>query len=113
MRIGPARWFCYLLACADGSLYTGITTSLERRLATHNAGSASKYTRARRPVSLAWAEPCRDRSEASRREAAVKALPRAAKLALTRGRRAIARTPRAAAGARRPTARRGRALDGA
>ena len=93
MRIGPARWFCYLLACADGSLYTGITTSLERRLATHNAGSASKYTRARRPVSLAWAEPCRDRSEASRREAAVKALPRAAKLALTRGRRAIARPP--------------------
>src|SRR5881409_3784775 len=108
MRIGPARWFCYLLACADGSLYTGITTSLERRLATHNAGSGSKYTRARRPVSLAWAEPCRDRSEASRREAAVKALPRAAKLALTRGRQATARTPRAAAGARRPTARRGR-----
>jgi putative endonuclease len=84
MRRDSLRWFCYLLACADGSLYAGITTSLERRLAAHNDGSASKYTRARRPVRLAWAEPCRDRSEASRREAALKALPRAAKLALTR-----------------------------
>ncbi|HVG76542.1 MAG TPA: GIY-YIG nuclease family protein, partial [Patescibacteria group bacterium] len=40
-----ARWFCYLLACADGTLYTGITTALDRRLDAHNAGSASKYTR--------------------------------------------------------------------
>src|ERR1043166_4753231 len=105
MRIGSARWFCYLLACADGSLYTGITNSLVRRLAAHEAGSASKYTRARRPVRLAWVTPCRDRSQASRREAAVKALPRTAKLALTRDPRAIARLRRATAPARPPAAR--------
>jgi len=104
MRIDSARWFCYLLACADGSLYAGITTSLARRLDAHNAGSASKYTRARRPVRLAWIEACRDRAQASRREAAIKALPRAAKLALTRGPRAIARLRRAAALAPRPSA---------
>ena len=79
---GSSRWFCYLLACADGTLYTGITTALERRLSVHNAGTASKYTRSRRPVRLVWAVPCRDRAAASRREAAVKALPRARKLAL-------------------------------
>ena len=79
---GSTRWFCYLLACADGSLYAGITTALERRVAAHNAGSASKYTRARLPVRLVWAEPARDRAAASQREAAVKALPRALKLAL-------------------------------
>src|SRR5436853_1672503 len=105
MRIGSAGWFCYLLACADGSLYTGITNSLGRRLTAHDRGSASKYTRARRPVRLAWVEPCRDRSEASRREAAVKALPRAAKLALTRDPRAIARLRLAAAPAPRPAGR--------
>ena len=79
---GSRRWFCYLLACADGTLYAGITTALDRRLAAHNAGAASKYTRARRPVRLVWAEACPDRSAASRREAKVKALPRARKLAL-------------------------------
>src|SRR6185436_14514521 len=103
MRIGSARWFCYLLTCADGSLYTGITNSLARRLAAHDAGAASKYTRARRPVRLTWVEPCRDRSQASRREAAVKALPRSAKLQLTRDRQAIARLRRAAVPARRPS----------
>jgi putative endonuclease len=79
---GSGRWFCYLLSCADGTLYAGITTALGRRLADHNAGAGSKYTRSRRPVRLVWAESCRDRSAASRREAAVKALPRARKLAL-------------------------------
>lgn len=75
-------WVCYLLVCADGSLYAGITNALDRRLAAHNAGSASKYTRARRPVRLAWVQRCRDRATASRREAALKALPRARKMAL-------------------------------
>jgi putative endonuclease len=79
------RWFCYLLQCADGSLYTGITPALERRVRRHNDGSASKYTRARRPVRLVWAEAWPDRSAASRREAALKRLPRAAKCALLRG----------------------------
>ncbi len=79
-----ARWFCYLLECADGSLYTGITPALERRLALHNGGTASKYTRPRRPVRLVWSEPWPDRAAASRREAALKRLPRSAKLALLR-----------------------------
>jgi putative endonuclease len=82
---GVARWFCYLLQCADGSLYAGITPSLERRVSLHNAGSASKYTRPRRPVRLVWCEPWPDRAAAARREAALKRLPRAAKLALVRG----------------------------
>jgi putative endonuclease len=81
-RTPRARWFCYLLECADGTLYAGITTSLDRRLAAHNLGSASKYTRARRPVRLVHAEPYPDRSAATRREAALKRLSRAAKLAL-------------------------------
>lgn len=102
-------WFCYLLQCADGSLYAGITNALARRVARHNAGSASKYTRARRPVRLVWWEPARDRPAAARREAALKRLPRAAKQALlgaspARGRRVIGQ-PRARRGAeRRPLA---------
>lgn len=75
-------WFVYLLRCADGTLYAGITTDLDRRLAAHNAGVGARYTRARRPVELIHAEPAADRAEASRREAAIKKLPRAAKLAL-------------------------------
>ncbi len=77
-----ARWFCDLLECADGSLYTGITPALERRVRRHNDGSASKYTRARRPVRLVWAEPWPDRASASRREWHVKRLPRVAKRTL-------------------------------
>jgi putative endonuclease len=100
-------WFCYLLACADGSLYTGITNALDRRLAAHAAGSASKYTRARRPVRLVWTQACRDRAAASRREAAVKALPRALKLALVEGwsgRRSATSARRASGWRRRPPA---------
>lgn len=80
-----ARWFCYLLECADGTLYTGITPALARRVARHNDGTASKYTRPRRPVRLVWSEPWPDRAAAARREAALKRLPRTAKLALLRG----------------------------
>jgi putative endonuclease len=72
-------WFCYLLECADGSFYAGITTDLARRLAEHNRGTASRYTRARLPVLLAWAEPHPDRAAATRRERELKALPRASK----------------------------------
>jgi len=75
-------WFCYLLRCADDSLYCGITNDLEKRLAAHNAGTASKYTRARVPVGLVYAEPCTDRSVASKREMEIKSLKRAEKLAL-------------------------------
>ncbi len=62
-------WFVYLLRCADGSLYTGITTDLQRRLHEHNHSAAgARYTRARRPVALHYYEEAADRSEAARRE---------------------------------------------
>ena len=72
----------YLLRCADGSLYTGWTNDLEKRLAAHAAGTASRYTRSRLPVELAVALPQSDRSSAMREEARIKRLPRAGKLAL-------------------------------
>ena len=77
-------WWVYMLRCADGSLYTGITTDVERRLAEHNGNGAAgaRYTRSRRPVQLVYAEAACDRAEASRREAAIKRLDRARKLAL-------------------------------
>ena len=75
-------WFVYMLCCRDGSLYTGATTHLERRLATHNRGRGAAYTRARLPVTLVWSEPAPDRGAALRREAALKRLSRAAKLRL-------------------------------
>ncbi|MCU0258774.1 MAG: GIY-YIG nuclease family protein [Solirubrobacteraceae bacterium] len=77
-----AEAWVYVLRCADGSLYTGWTVDLERRLAAHGAGTASRYTRSRRPVTLAASWPMPDRTAARREEARIKALPRAAKLAL-------------------------------
>jgi len=74
--------FVYLLRCADGTLYCGWTIDLETRLAAHNAGRASRYTRSRRPVELAWSAEQPDRTAARREEARIKALPRAEKLAL-------------------------------
>jgi putative endonuclease len=74
--------YVYLLRCADGTLYCGWTTDVERRLAAHNAGTASRYTRTRRPVELAATLPVADRSAALREEARIKRLNRAAKLAL-------------------------------
>lgn len=80
----PTVWCVYMLRCADGSLYTGITTDIVRRVAEHNEGGAlgARYTRSRRPVQLVHAEPAATRAEASRREAAIKRLGRARKLAL-------------------------------
>lgn len=72
-----------MIQCQDGTLYTGITTDLERRLTEHNAGTGAKYTRPRRPVTLVYSEPCADRASASHREAMIKKLPRAQKLSLT------------------------------
>ena len=74
--------FVYMLRCADGSLYTGWTTDLQRRLAVHNAGKGAKYTRSRLPVTLAFVEGFASASEARKRECAIKALDRDAKLAL-------------------------------
>jgi UV DNA damage endonuclease len=77
-------WFVYLLRCADGSLYTGITTNVVRRCEDHNAGTASHYTRSRLPVELVYQERQGSRSLALKREAAIKALPRAEKESLIR-----------------------------
>lgn len=75
-------WFCYLLRCADDTLYCGITNDLDKRIAAHNAGTASKYTRVRVPVELVFVEECADRSAASKREMEIKGWSRKKKLAL-------------------------------
>ena len=75
-------WYVYMLRCGDGSLYTGSTTDVERRLREHQGGAGARYTRSRPPVTLAYAEEAPDRSAAQRREAAIKKLPRAQKLKL-------------------------------
>lgn len=74
--------YTYILRCADGTLYTGWTNDLEKRLAAHNAGLGAKYTKSRRPVTLVYAESFATKEEAMRREYRVKRLSRAEKLAL-------------------------------
>jgi putative endonuclease len=76
------RYWVYILRCSDGSLYTGITTNLERRVCEHNAGFASKYTRSRVPVAVAYAEPAKGKSRALKREYDIKKMSRSAKLLL-------------------------------
>lgn len=75
-------WVCYLLSCADGTLYCGISNDLGKRMAAHNAGEGAKYTRGRSPVRLVYAEPCADKSAALKREMQIKSLPRSRKQAL-------------------------------
>ena len=75
-------WFVYMVRCADGSFYTGITKDVKRRCQQHNAGTASRYTRSRLPVKLVYREVQRSRSLALKREAAIKAMTRQGKLAL-------------------------------
>jgi putative endonuclease len=80
-------WYVYILECADGTLYTGIATDMERRLRQHNGvlTGGPRYTRGRRPVQLLWSEAVRDRGVALRREAEIKKLDRTAKLRLIGG----------------------------
>ncbi|MHB1236197.1 MAG: GIY-YIG nuclease family protein [Gallionella sp.] len=75
-------WSCYILRCADDTLYTGITNDLAKRLAAHNAGTAAKYTKTRIPVEVVFVENCADRSAALKRELQIKSLKRPDKLAL-------------------------------
>jgi putative endonuclease len=77
----PDAWV-YMLRCADGSLYTGWSSDVPGRLERHRAGKASRYTASRLPVELAFVRPMADRTAARREEARIKALDRAAKLAL-------------------------------
>ena len=72
-------WFVYMLRCGDGSLYTGCTDCVERRLAVHQSGKGAKYTRGRAPLELVYQEVCEDHSHALRREWEVKKLTRTEK----------------------------------
>lgn len=78
-----STYYIYILACVDGSLYTGIATDVERRLTEHNSSvNGAKYTKSRRPVSLVYQEKCKNRSEALKREYEIKQLSRQQKLTL-------------------------------
>ncbi|MCL2010571.1 MAG: GIY-YIG nuclease family protein [Synergistaceae bacterium] len=78
-------YFTYIVRCSDGTFYTGWTDDLEKRLDTHNKGMGSRYTRARLPVELAHKEEFASKSEAMRRERAIKKMTRAAKSGLIDG----------------------------
>lgn len=78
----PSCWYVYLIECSDGSVYTGITTDVERRYAQHLAGKGARYTRSRPPVRLLGRCACADRAEASRTEYRIKQLAAAEKRAL-------------------------------
>ena len=75
-------WTVYILQCADGTLYTGITNDLARRMAEHEAGQGAKYTKGRGPLQLIYQEICPGRGLASKRETEIKSLDRKAKLLL-------------------------------
>ncbi len=68
------NWHVYMLRCSGGSLYTGITTDIKRRVEQHNIGTGSKYTRAHLPIELVWSECAKSESDAKKREAEVKKL---------------------------------------
>ena len=73
-------WKLYILRCGDGSLYTGITTDVEKRLEAHRTGKGAKYTRGRGPLELVYCEDCGDHSAALKRELEIKAMTREEKL---------------------------------
>lgn len=75
-------WFVYILECRDGTLYTGITDDVPRRLKTHESGRGAKYTRGRGPFILRYQESCENHSQALRRELRIKALTRQEKIEL-------------------------------
>lgn len=77
-------WKLYILRCGDGSLYTGITTDVGKRLETHRSGKGAKYTRGRGPLELVYSEDCGDHSAALKREMEIKALTKTQKEALIR-----------------------------
>ena len=89
-----ASWHVYIVRCSDDSLYTGCTNDLVRRVDAHNAGKGARYTRSRRPVQVVWSVRVKDKSAALSREARIKQLSRAEKLALvTRKKRRFASSP--------------------
>ena len=80
VRYFVSQWITYMVRCADGTLYTGVTNDIEKRVKTHNAGKGAKYTRSRLPVTLVYRETHGDRSTAQRAEASLKGLRRAEKI---------------------------------
>ena len=74
-----SQWYLYILRCGDNTLYTGITTDVEKRLEAHRSGKGAKYTRGRAPLELVYRENCGSHSDALKREAEVKKLSRQAK----------------------------------
>jgi len=75
----PVEWHVYILLCSDNSLYTGITTNIERRFQQHSAGRGARYFRGRKPLQVVYLENGHSRSSASGREIQIKALSRAGK----------------------------------
>ena len=88
MAIKKTRWVVYILQCGDGTLYTGITNNLQARIEKHRQGKGAKYTRGRGPYKVLFREPCPSRAAAQKREAAIKVLTKARKMAI------IAKKPR-------------------
>ena len=84
---GKADWAVYILRCSDGSLYTGTTNDIDRRVKMHNAGQGAKYTKTRRPVTIVFQKKRMTRSQALIRECAIKSLPKKEKEALVSKRR--------------------------
>ena len=80
------QWYLYILRCKDNTLYTGITTDVEKRLVAHCSGKGAKYTRGRAPLELVYQESCGSHSNALKREAEIKKLPRTAKEMLVKTR---------------------------
>ena len=78
-------WYLYILRCGDNTLYTGITTDVEKRFEAHQSGKGAKYTRGRGPLELVYRETCGNHSQALKRELQVKALPREEKQNLIAG----------------------------
>lgn len=83
-QLTEKTWYLYILRCGDGSLYTGITTDIPRRLRAHRRGVGAKYTRGRGPLELMYQERCGAHAQALRRELEVKSLRRAEKEAMIR-----------------------------
>ena len=77
-----SKWYLYILRCGDGTLYTGITTDVEKRFAQHCSGKGAKYTRGKGPLMLVYREECGDHSQALKREWEIKKLSRQEKMRL-------------------------------
>ena len=80
--MAESNWYLYILRCGDGTLYTGITTDVEKRLEQHRSGKGAKYTRGRGPLALVYREELEDHSAALKREWAVKKMTREEKVRL-------------------------------